>query len=295
MKFFYKILIIAFLFAVTLFGSGCASLEKTILVGANPVVQTDAREVIRNKVIESQRNLVQMTNNKDSRQILQLLENQSMSVTPTKDGFKTPTFEEKQEKIKIIALLPSDGQYRVWRNFLENDSFAYFLPKRNAMLFKQEDSFTPAFFGLVVDHEGWHALNFHNHPGAVKPLSPQFITEERDNYEHGGVLLAAIGGEKYGAFLASEVLRISTLVQTTPFGLQFPTRDKEYNKKLDDIFGVAGCAAEKKMRTYFVWTNIVFHYIDANYAGTREQKEDAKSQALLSIYRNELRLGKEMN
>lgn len=273
MKFLYKIFI-AVLFSVAILFSGYAGAE-----------QTGIREQIKNSAITSERELVQKTHNKDSEQILQLLE-KSVTVVPTKDGFKAPDFQKKDGIVKIVVLIPTDAQYPAWYPLLSDSSaFAYYFPSHNAIVLKQPTSFNSLFRGIAIDHEGWHVLYFQKHPGDGKVSDIQFSREERDDHEHNNVLLAIIGGEPYQVFLENEMTRMAPLVKTENSKMHFPSPDGMYREELEKIFGPAKSQSEKSFRNSFIWADTVFHYIDKHHAGTKAEKEEAKAEALLDAYK----------
>ena len=274
MKFLYKIFIIA-IFVMAILFSGYARAG-----------QSSVREQIKNSAVASLRDLAQRTQNKDTEQILQILEKQSITVVPTKNGFKEPVFQKKDGTVKIVVLIPTDAQYPFWYPILTNNAgFAWFFPAHDAIILKRDSNFHSLFRGIALDHEGWHARYFLKNPGNGDASDIQFSMEERDDYEHGNALLSIVGGVPYKIFLEKEMERMAPSVTKTNAEMHFPSPPEIYNEELEKIFGPAKSQSEKNFRISFVWVDTVFHYIDAHHGGTQAEKEIAKAQALLEGYR----------
>jgi hypothetical protein len=230
------------------------------------------------------RELIQQTNNEDSKEILVMLETNSMMVVPTEKGFRDPIFSEQKEKIKIAVVLPKDARYIWWNDVWFAKDYALYFPALNTIVLKQMESFTSIFAGIIIDHEGWHARYSKTHAGTENYTLMQKAEWERDAHEHSILLLSIIGGEKYKIFMQEEMQRFEMFMKSSPSGRELPIAGKIYNKKLDEIFGVAKSFTEQEMRSTFVWMASVFGYIDKHTEGTQAEKEIAKTKALYDAY-----------
>ncbi len=285
MKFFYKILGIVLFAGALLFDPVLTQANETIFYGVPTISKTGIREAVKEEAIASLRVLVQRTRNKDSEQILRMLENGTV-VIPTKDGWKAPAFQKEDGIIKIVVLIPTDAQYPLWYALLtDQTAFAYFFPGHHAIVLKQSSDFCQLFRAIAIDHEGWHARYFQKHPESKNASDIQFAMEERDTHEHGNELLSVVGGAPYQAFLESEIKRWEPLITTENSKQHFPSPTWNYNNELEKIFGPAKSQAEKNFRKSFVWADTLFHYIDAHHRGTQAEKEQAKAEALLEAYK----------
>jgi hypothetical protein len=278
---FYKY-ITATVFALALVLSGCVTINVPISGYQVPV----SAERIKGKDIafDSLRELIRLTNNKDSKEILQMLEEKSMLITPTEKGFRDPVFGKQKEKIKIAVVLPSDAQYLWWNAVWFSEDYALYFPALNTIALKQMESFTPLFAGIIIDHEGWHMRYAQSHMKTEKYTLMQISEAERDTYEHGALLLSVVGGEKYKIFMQDEMKRFEVFAKNSPSGRELPVAEKIYNKKLDEIFGVAKSFLEQETRSSFVWVAGVFQYIDKHTEGTQAEKEIAKTKAFYDAY-----------
>ncbi len=280
MKYFYILIPLILLSLALLFSSGCST------VGLITFVPDQRQEVFHN-TLKSLNDLVRQTGNEDSQKILSMFQKESVLITPTKDGFRDPKIWNERETLKVVVLLPEDSRFPSWSQIVsDKKSYAYFFPRYNVIVLKRMDELSPVFQAITVDHEGWHAFHFQSDSIVARPLSSEHLAIERDTYEHGASLLSSIGGEPYKMFMREEMKRIDAFVKNSVGGNTLPALKNEYNEKLDKIFGVAQSDTEKRSRVSFIGISGIFQYIDENYHGTQPEKELAKSNALLNIYRH---------
>jgi hypothetical protein len=283
MRFFYKCKA-ATILALFLSLSGCVTVNAPISDFQNQVSISTERVRGKNIAFDALRELIRQTNNEDSKQILAILETKSVMVEPTNKGFRDPIFKELKEKIKIVVLLPEDVKYRWWGGVYSAKTYAFYFPALNAIVLKRMDSFSSLFSAIIIDHEGWHTRYAQSHMKTEKYTLMQISEAERDTYEHGALLLSVVGGEKYKIFMQDEMKRFEVFAKNSPSGRELPVAEKIYNKKLDEIFGVAKSFLEQETRSSFVWVAGVFQYIDKHTEGTQAEKEIAKTKAFYDAY-----------
>jgi hypothetical protein len=284
MKVFYKYILLISATLMLFFALGCASVKIQSVDSQNQVSVSAERLKERNIAFDGLRELIRQTNNEDSKEILAILESNSMMVVPTEKGYLDPIFGKQKEKIKIVVVLPRDAQYLWWNTVWFARDYALYFPALNAIALKQMEFFTPVFVGITIEHEGWHARYSKTHAGTENYTLMQKAEWERDAHEHSILLLSIVGGEKYKIFMKEEMQKFEAFVKSSPSGRELPIREKTYNKKLDDIFGVAKSFIEQEMRSSFVWVAGVFQYIDKHTEGTQAEKEIAKTKALYDAY-----------
>lgn len=241
--------------------------------------------VAKEWLADLQHEVVEKTKDPQTEKIFNMLKEKSEVVLPNDTGFSFIGKSLYRKPIRILPLLPSDKQnnFPLWKRFLQSDIAAAFVADVSAVLVIKEDAPTSSVFkGLILVHEGNHALKYLEHPYTERS-NKAFSEEERDTHEFVARLMAMIGGNPYEQLLVAEVQRMTTTVKQTTEGVQFSPSGK-YHDELDSIFGSALSDSEKYKREKLLWLDTVFHFIDAYYDGNKEEKEGIKAEFLLSIY-----------
>lgn len=230
------------------------------------------------------REVVEKTKDPQAEEIFEMLKGNNEVVLPNNTGFSFNGKDIESEPIRILPLLPSDKQYTfpLWQRFFQSDIAAAFVSDERLVVIKEDAPISSVFKGLILVHEGNHALEYLKHP-YTKRSNKAFSEEERDTHEFVARLMAMIGGAPYEQLLLSEVQRMTTTAKQTAEGMQFSPSGK-YHSELDSIFGPALSDSEKYKREKLLWLDTVFHFIDAYYDGNKDEKEEVKAEFLLSIY-----------
>lgn len=254
-----------------------ASIGKTTVVNEHKAVAKEWIAALGREVVEK-------TKDPQAEEIFEMLRGNNEVVLPNDTGFSFVGKDIESEPIRILPLLPSDKQYTfpLWQRFFQSDIAAAFVADEHVVVIKEDAPISSVFKGLILVHEGNHALLYLEHP-YIELSNKVFSEEERDTHEFVARLMAMIGGAPYEQLLLSEVQRMRTTAKQTTEGIQFSPSGK-YHYELDSIFGPALSDSEKYKREKLLWLDTVFHFIDAYYNGNKDEKEKVKADFLLSIY-----------
>lgn len=251
--------------------------DKTTAVNKHKVVAEEWLDALGREVVEK-------TKDPQAEKIFEMLRANNEVVLPNDTGFSFIGKDIESEPIRILPLLLSDKQYTfpLWQRFFQSDIAAAFVSDERLVVIKEDAPTSPVFKGLILVHEGNHALRYLEHPYTERS-NKAFSEEERDTHEFVARLMAMIGSTPYEQLLSSEVRRMTTTVKQTAEGMQFSPSGK-YHEELDTIFGPALSDSEKYKREKLLWLDTVFHFIDAYYVGNKDEKEGVKAEFLLNIY-----------
>lgn len=286
---FFAIILIALLFGRALDDMGARSAANIAVNSAQaPASMTTAfnehKAVAKDWVDALGREVVEKTKDPQAEEIFEMLRGNNEVVLPNDTGFSFNGKDIESEPIRILPLLPSDKQYTfpLWQRFFQSDIAAAFVSDERVIVIKEDALTSSVFKGLILVHEGNHALKYLKHPYTERS-NKVFSEEERDTHEFVARLMSMIGGAPYEQLLASEVRRMTATAKQTAEGMQFSPSGK-YHDELDSIFGPALSDSEKYKREKLLWLDTVFHFIDAYYDGNKEEKEGVKAEFLLGIY-----------
>jgi hypothetical protein len=245
----------------------------------------DRHQVVAKEwLADLQHEVVEKTKDPQAETIFKMLKEKSEAVLPNDTGFSFNGKDIESKPIRILPLLPSDKQnnFPLWKRFFQSDIAAAFVSDERVIVIKEDAPTSSVFKGLILVHEGNHALRYLEHPYTERS-NKVFSEEERDTHEFVARLMAKIGGAPYEHLLSSEVQRMTTTAKQTAEGMQFSPSGK-YHEDLDTVFGLALSDSEKYKREKLLWLDTVFHFIDAYYDGNKDEKEGVKAEFLLSIY-----------
>ncbi len=254
-----------------------ASTGKTVGLNEHEIVARNWLAALEHEVVEK-------TKDPQAKEIFEMLKEKSEVVLPNDTGFSFIDKHLNSKAIRVLPLLPSDKQYAfpLWQRFFQSDIAAAFVSDERLVVIKEDAPTSSVFKGLILVHEGNHALKYLEHPYTERS-NKVFSEEERDTHEFVARLLAKIGGAPYEQLLSSEVQRMTTTAKQTTEGMRFSSSGK-YHEELDNIFGPALSDSERYKREKLLWLDTVFHFVDKYYTGTSEEKEGVKAQFLLEIY-----------
>lgn len=251
--------------------------DKTAALNEHQVVARDWLAALQHEVVEK-------TKDSQAEEIFEMLSANNEMVLPNNTGFSFNGKDRESKPIRILPLLPSDRKYTfpLWQRFFQSDIAAAFVSDERLVVIKEDAPTSSVFKGLILVHEGNHALKYLEHPYTERS-NKVFSEEERDTHEFVARLMAMIGGAPYEQLLLSEVQRMTTTAKQTTEGMQFSPSGK-YHDEMDRIFGSALSDSEKYKREKLLWLDTVFHFIDAYYDGNKNEKEGVKAEFLLDIY-----------
>lgn len=283
-------------FAALLFG--CADTTKT--VSSDPAAlpeqgqkqddkqwldtqmrEMDKRWVMANEWLAALADVADKTKDARAHEILDMLTERGIIALPTETGLWIPNVVNDTDSIRIVILVPSDAKYELWKKYIEENSNAAFAPKHRALILKNIIPMSRVFSGIILAHEGNHALTFLKNPQKTW-TKEEVCEEERDTHEFENRLFAKSGGAAYKRFVSLEAARLAGNIKQKKGGISFPSSGK-YDKALENIFGNALSDYEKGRRNEQVWIDIVFRAIDASDTGN---KEKLKAGFLCAVYEN---------
>lgn len=225
--------------------------------------------------------VVEKTKNTEVRDILNMLKTHGVPVLATMTGVWVPTYINDKDSIRIVYLLPSDKKYHMWEKYLERESTAEFDSELRAIILKEYAPISTIFKGIILAHEGMHAMRFLSRD-LDGGSNEKYCLEELYTHEFENHLLADLGGDSYRRFASTEADSIGASIKATDSGVKFPA-PKEYNRKLDEIFGPTLSETEKTQRMAQIWVASVLNFIDKYYTG---DKKEMKTRFLCETYYN---------
>lgn len=165
---------------------------------------------------------------------------------------------ERNARIKIYPLLPGDeklpGQ---WARLYHNNMVAMFQP-RDRLILKTVPRFSRVFQGLMIIHEGKHALEYQK-PMVRNPTTE--IEEEVMVRTMVNRLISLLGGPLYQTLLEKEIKRVrGQIAKTRSF-----TYRPSYDARLNRVFGAALSAKEEEFRMQTLTIQACFAVYDRFY------------------------------
>ncbi len=277
---------------ISLYTGGVPQPMQPLIQTSSVVTTTLNREVIKEDWVNALRFVVNQTQDANAKEVLAMLETQTVLATPTVDGLNVLGHDKP---IRIVILLPEDAKYPMWKEILdEKVAGAYFLPQSeaHAIVLKNGSDFSQKSKGLLLSHEGTHALHYLKKPYDENMSNIQFCKEEQITHAAENSLLSSLGGKPYEAFVSSKVANMAVTLEQTSTGVRLAMPDNSY-KKLKDIFGPWQSDKEGSMWVAGVWTDVMFRFVDLYGKGTQLEKDEVKAFGLCSLYQYSGILSKE--
>jgi len=242
-----------------------------------------SREAVKEDWVNALRSVVDQTQDVNAKEVLAMLETQTVLAIPTVDGLKVMGHDKP---IRIVVLLPEDSQYPMWKEILdEKVAGAYFLPQAeaHAIVLKNGNEMSLKSKGLLLSHEGTHALHYLKKPFNEQMSNIQFCREEQSTHAAENSLLSSLGGKPYENFVAARVANMASTLEQTDAGVHLAMPDKSY-KELRNIFGPWQSEKEGFMWVAGAWTDTMFRFVDLYGSGTQSEKDEMKASGLCSLY-----------
>lgn len=236
--------------------------------------------------------VAQKTNNGDARVIMDFLRSSFFICSPvfSKAGQAVKVIQEPEEKqyyLLVVPLISGDEKVsKEWEEACQNDLVAFFIPnpKQPEIVLKEISYFSSAWQGLILIHEGGHALAFATGIfDKIKDSLEKRVMDELYAYSLECELVQELGGIAYQKILQEEIKRLE-VNYLKDSRIAVPDYDR-YRVSLEKIFGKPKSNLEVGVRGSIHWINAVFGLMDKTYKSKTERGRH-KMDFLRSLYKN---------
>jgi hypothetical protein len=249
------------------------------------------KEIIKQEFAEGDR-IAKITKNENAMAIMKFLHESNFIGKPiyNKKGIAVKFIEvggEKYYYLCVVPLLKKDrNASKEWKEAYDENLAAFHFPdpKQPLLVLKESSQLSGTWQGLILIHEGSHALAFAAHvfDEIEDPLKRKTM-DEFYAYSLEAELAEKIGGQEYSKLIQEEVKRLE---QDYRKSKKIPVPDyPRYSSRLDKIFGKSYSKLETGVRGSILWITAVFHVIDKSYKSPDEQQQ-RKADFLWSAYKN---------
>ena len=231
------------------------------------------RKAIFDGFLKQAKVIVERTGDPQAKAVYEYLRDNSVLVKPHSKGYVVLAQRKDPSTRKWVAIMPLTeedvaaqmgtqlGDY--WRELFSSHKFiANYLPKPNLIVIRDKMAATDVWKGLILLHEGNHALIM-----AMNPYdwhnSMMYCADEADTHIFQNSLIESLGGQPYKDFLKKRVAEMRTKVREEKMSPchEFPRRADNY-PELDNIFGPPLSQLERDLRGTHTWLQISFKLID---------------------------------
>ena len=254
-------------------------------------VNTTAWSVEADKWLFAGEEVVNVTQNENAKTIMSYLRESYYLGIPifhkTLPAFKIYHLPDMKIRLCIVPLLASDKRLsKAWEEVYNSNLAACFVPDPDQphLILKDSSQLSRNWQGIVLIHEGSHALAFA--ASVFNQIEDPLMRRTMDElyaYSLETELVEKIGGEAYKQLLDEEVERIGKdYVEKKNIALPDYARNRE---RLEKIFGKSNSELETKVRGSVFWINAVFRLIDKIYQSP-EERQSHKADFLYASYKN---------
>ena len=185
---------------------------------------------------------------------------------------------------QVIVLYPEDNALgEPWSTYLSGTiGSANYNPRLRRLILQNRALLTDDAKGILVLHEGRHAMQYVTHPEMDQGDSKTFCYDERDTHEMQNRLMTKLGGSEYRAYLRRKVRWLKTasrpeiLRHITLHGREDDGLGKVFHPKSEFEYDIWNSSA---------WIHSEFIMVDEDTSVPGIHKEDAKAQFLHNLYR----------
>ena len=243
---------LSLLFAIVLLMCNCAKINID-----PPSQNISSDEVLKEQFLQNISLLAQDVSDQATQDTLSNIQERLILATPHKYG---ATVRESKESCKYILFIPLRKESlpagMMWAEVISDKSaYAFFLPALKGVTIQSYVQYSEIGEILSFLHEAFHANIFANSQWDIQS-DQEYFEEERDAYTFQGILMIAIGKEKYVTLLENEIARIAENVRIN--GIIPPPTQSD----LEPAFGKAKSQEEVTFLRKSVWIHAVFTYLD---------------------------------
>lgn len=251
----------------------------------------ERKQVVKQELAEGDR-IAKLTKNENALAIMKFLHETTFIGQPiyNKNGRAVKFVEvggKKDYYLCIVPLLKKDRNVsKEWKEAYDENLAAFHIPDpRQALLVLKESSqLSKTWQGLILIHEGSHALAFAANVFAdIEDPLKRRVMDELYAYSLEAELAEKIGGKEYSKLVWEEVKRLEQGYKKNK-EISLPDYPR-YSARLDKIFGKSCSKLETGVRGSILWITAVFHVIEKSYSNPDEQQQ-RKADFLWSAYKN---------
>ena len=241
------------------------------------------RSELRSQWFTDAQKVASQSGDTDSKAIVQFLKKNSVLGTPKGPGAEFLEESNTEQWFMFVPLAKGDEAIsEQWRQYVKNGTFAAnFMPDERAIITRETSLFSPTWRGILLLHEGMHAMTFLSNPYDWED-EREFCYKEVEAHNYTNRLLLAIGGQKYRALLEKEVARQLSKMKLGEIGNSVPVMASYYEPEFKGIFGLVSSELERNFRATMLWTHAFFTVLERNYKG---DVENSKALVLRELYR----------
>jgi len=249
------------------------------------VVERD-RHVLRSNWFADARRIAENTGSKEALSIATFLEENSILSKPQPNGALCIEGQRSDLWFMVVPITLNDKNAGpLWDSFYSSHGsggVAHFLPDKRAIVLKSHIRVSPDWRGILMLHEGRHALEFLTRRYDWQDHET-FCNEERDTHEFNNLLIEKIGGPAYAAFVQSLSESIEAKIRQKGYspGDIMMFREEHY-PELDQIFSPALSTLERDFRESTVYIHAHFIMFERAFGDDAPQR---KSEFLFAFYK----------
>lgn len=227
------------------------------------------RAALRDAWVQALDALVDRTQDREAGDVLTFIRGAGVLAAPSGAGIRP--LEQRPGlpalQVSIVPLVPRDQQEDpFWASKIGDELAAGFFQAPLHAIVLKPDAMSPAWRGIILAHEGYHAMAYTRAPFDWREKR-RFYPHERDTRHFQHRLMLELGGPAYLRCLEREQLRLRGT--TTPETIRemrgtIDGRNPVYDPELDVAFGPAASRAERESRSSAVWIHAFFILIETS-------------------------------
>jgi len=262
-------------------------ITETVNMKDSEMVLETNRHTLRSNWFADAKIVAEMTQNKEALSIAAFLEENSVLAEPHPNGLKYIEGQRSDLWFTVVPITVEDKTAGpIWTKFYsvyESGGAAHFLPDRRTIVLKSHIRMTSAWRGILMLHEGRHALEFLTRQYDWQNQET-YCNEERDTHEFNNLLVESIGGPAYVAFVQSLSESIEAKIRQkgrSPGDIMMSV--EEYHPELEQIFQPSLSPLERDFRENLVNIHAHFIMLERNFKDEASRK---KSELLFALYKH---------
>lgn len=245
-----------------------------------------ARKERRDWWFKATEKVANTTGDKEARELVTFLQNNSVLVEPYGDQGRTVETSKNSDKwFMFVPLMPGDENAgSSWAMMINSPNVGASFHPGTGVLTVRSEVISDLWAGIALLHEVKHVRDFINE-GYNWQDNMTYCRKERDTHEFENRLIAKLGGNAYRNWLAMEVDGMATASREAKLNVgESILLGEKYPKELDEIFGVPRSEFERAFRATHCDIAANFQLIDKYWRG---DKEEQKAVILFKLYRKD--------
>lgn len=236
--------------------------------------------------LHNAKQVAELSRDEEARQVVRFLEAEATIAIPRFENglpFITPiyygrTTEEvnRAKSLPVVPLLPKDSDLAEYWRIQNEQQGGLFIREVNAIVLSGNVDALPIWKGLLLLHEGSHAMRFQQGLFTVNISDPELCDEELHTWNFMLRLLGLAAGSTYRAALQEEVKYIHE--QSKLPEVLAPHRSSA--SKLDPVFGPPLSDNEQLVRDSLFYRHAILTYLEQRFP---ENSQAMKRQILCPL------------